>query len=330
MWKLQSIWIKKQNTNKSARPLKQETMPFNIEDHASNPDPNSFTHALSQAYSEFTESTSNRIWRRKDLHKLWDNFLKIEDNDLKKHEFCVILVNITVELKEAKGSGVFSKGTDLFIGEVFAKLEEQFEDVFVKDVNAGNIKVSLTDYLCFMVAFQLENELIIFQDDPTLVFALHGLGSLNANTQEIDKALQYYKMVIDCVNGIILNGDKSIISSSIGDIYSEYVILHDLHKLDLKKARTDVNPFFTSINKRLQKDNDELVYIFNCKLSVMWIFQDYEECLSALRKTIKLVRKSNKEFEEEEKDGEVETTLFELQLLYQIAKGMFGYLTSVN
>ena len=295
-------------------------MPFNIEDHASSPDPNSFTHALSQAYSEFTESSSKRIWRRNDLKKLWDNFLKIEDNDPKKHEFCVILVNITVELKESKRSGVFSKGTDMFIGEVFAKLQEQFEEVFVKDVNAGNIKVSKTSWLSNLKIISK-----VFQDDPMLVFALHGLGSLNANTQEIDKALQYYKMVIDCVNGIILSGDKSIISSSMGDIYGEYVILHDLHKLDLKKARKDVNPFFTSINKRLPKDNDELVYIFNCKLSVMWIFKDYEECLSALRKTIKLVRKNNKEFEEAERDGEVETTLFELQLLYQIAKGTYIY-----
>ena len=130
-------------------------------------------------------------------------------------------------------------------------------------------------------------------------------------------------MVIDCANGIILSGDKSIISSSMGDIYSEYVILHDLHKLDLEKAKKDVNPFFTSINKRLQKDNDELVYIFNCKLNVMWIFQDFEECLSALRKTITLVRKNNKEIGEEEREVEVETTLFELQLLYQIAKGIY-------
>ena len=119
-------------------------MPFNIEDFGSNPDPYSFTRAVSQAYSEFTETTSNRIWRRNDLKKLWDNFLEIEDNDLKKHEFCVILVNITVELKESKRSGVFSKGTDMFIGEVFAKLQEQFEDVFVNDVNARNIKVSKT------------------------------------------------------------------------------------------------------------------------------------------------------------------------------------------
>ena len=122
-------------------------MPFNIEDFGSNPDPYSFTHAVSQAYSEFTESTSNRIWRRKDLHKLWDNFLKLEDNDLKKHEFCVILVNITVEMKETKRSGVFSRGTDLFIGEVFAKLEEQFQNVFVKEVNAGNIKVRINSIL---------------------------------------------------------------------------------------------------------------------------------------------------------------------------------------
>ena len=116
-------------------------MPFDIEDLGSNPDPYSFTRAVSQAYSEFTETTSNRIWRRKDLHKLWDNFLKLEDNDLKKHEFCVILVNIALEVKEAKRCEIFSKGTDMFISEVFAKLEEQFEAVFVKDVNAGNIKV---------------------------------------------------------------------------------------------------------------------------------------------------------------------------------------------
>ena len=55
----------------------------------------------------------------------------------------------------------------------------------------------------------------------------------------------------------------------------------------------------------------------------MWIFQDFEECLSALRKTITLVRKNNKEIGEEEREVEVETTLFELQLLYQIAKGMY-------
>ena len=119
-------------------------MPFNIEDVCSNRDPYSFNNAVRQAYFEITESTSNRIWLRKDLPRVWDNFLKLEDNDLKKHEFCVILVNITIEIEEAKKSGVFSKGTDMFIGEVFAYLQVQFEDVFVKDVNAGNIKVSKT------------------------------------------------------------------------------------------------------------------------------------------------------------------------------------------
>ena len=114
--------------------------------------------------------------------------------------------------------------------------------------------------------------------------------------QEIDKALKYYKMVIDCVNGIIHSGDKSIISSSIVDIYSEYVLLYDLHKLDLKKAREIVDPFFTSINKRLQMDNHELGYIFNCKAIVMWNFQDYEECRSALRKARKNVQKYFKKF----------------------------------
>ena len=110
-------------------------------DFIRNPDPNSFTHAISQDWSEFTEPT--RFWRRKDLHELWDNFLKLEDNELKIHQFCVILASITIEIKEAKNTGVFSKGTDMFIGDVFANLQEQFEDVFVKDVNAGNIKVRL-------------------------------------------------------------------------------------------------------------------------------------------------------------------------------------------
>ena len=109
-----------------------------------NPDSNSFNHAISQDCPPFVLTPSNRIWRRKDLPKLWNNFLKLEDNELKMHEFCVILVNITIEIEEAKKSGVFSKGTDMFIGEVFANLQEQFEDVFIKDVNAGNIKVSKT------------------------------------------------------------------------------------------------------------------------------------------------------------------------------------------
>ena len=109
-----------------------------------NPDLNSFNNAISLDNPRFVLAPSSRIWRRKDLPKLWDNFLKLEDNDLKKHEFCVILVNITIEIEEAKKSGVFSKGTDMFIGKVFAKLQEQFEDVFVKAVNAGNIKVSKT------------------------------------------------------------------------------------------------------------------------------------------------------------------------------------------
>ena len=54
----------------------------------------------------------------------------------------MILVNIAGEIKEASSSAVFSKGTDMFIGKVFAKLEEQFKAVFVKDVNAGSVKVS--------------------------------------------------------------------------------------------------------------------------------------------------------------------------------------------
>ena len=116
-------------------------MSFVIEDFTSNPDPDSFTHAIAQACSEFTETTSKKIWCRKDLRKLWYNFLQLEDNDLKKHEFCVILVNITIEIKEGKNSGVFSKGTDMFVFDVYSKLEAQFEDVFVKDVKPGNIKV---------------------------------------------------------------------------------------------------------------------------------------------------------------------------------------------
>ena len=129
-------------------------------------------------------------------------------------------------------------------------------------------------------------------------------------------------MVIDCVNGIILSGDKSIISSSMGDIYLEYVILHDLHKLDLKKARKDVNTFFTSVNKHLPMDSHELVYLLNCKVNVMWIFQEYEECLKILRKVIKIARKQQRE---EERDGvvHVETSFVELHFLYQIAKGIY-------
>ena len=173
-----------------------------------------------------------------------------------------------------------------------------------------------------MVVPQQKYEHITFQDDPTLVFALHGLGSLIATMQEIEKALQYYKMVIDCVNGIILSGDKSIISSSMCDIYSEYVILHAIHKLDLKKAKEDVNIFFSSINKHLQKNAGELIYILKCKPNIMWIFQDYEECLSALRKVIKLIRK-NKELIKEERGMEVANTLYEPQILYQIAKGIY-------
>ena len=113
-------------------------MPFDFEDVSSNPDPQSFYYALTQAYSS---SEGNKKWRRKDLRKLWTNFLKLEDNDLKKHEFCVILVNITIEVKEARKSEVYSKGIDSFINEVYAKLDEHFEELFVKDTNAGNIKV---------------------------------------------------------------------------------------------------------------------------------------------------------------------------------------------
>ena len=132
-------------------------------------------------------------------------------------------------------------------------------------------------------------------------------------------------MVVDCVNGIILSGDKSIISSSMGDIFLEYVIIHDQHKIDLKKARKDVNTFFTSVNKHLPMDNHELVYLLNCKVNVMWIFQEYEECLSNLRKVIKIARKQQRE---EERDGVVhaETTLNELHFLYQIAKGTYVHI----
>ena len=113
-------------------------MPFDFEDVSSNPDPQSFYYALTQAYSS---SEGNKKWRRKDLRKLWTNFLQLEDKDMKKHEFCVILVNITIEVKEARKSEVYSKGIDSFINEVYAKLDKHFEELFVKDTNAGNIKV---------------------------------------------------------------------------------------------------------------------------------------------------------------------------------------------
>ena len=112
-------------------------MPFDFEDVSSNPDPQSFYYALTQAYS----SSDNRKWRRKDLRKLWNNFLQLEDNDMKKHEFCMILVNITIEIKEARKSEVPSRRIDNFINEVYAKLDQHFEELFVKDKNAGNIKV---------------------------------------------------------------------------------------------------------------------------------------------------------------------------------------------
>ena len=158
----------------------------------------------------------------------------------------------------------------------------------------------------------------IFQDDPTLLFALNGLGSLNAMLQNIDKALQYFKMVIDCVNGFILNGETSIISSSLCDIYSEYVILHDMHKLDLKKAKKDVNAFFDSINKPSSKNmsKSELIYILVSKTNAMWLFQNYQECIGTMEKVLKILRKNR------EQQGDLETPVLQLQLLYQIAKGI--------
>ena len=136
--------------------------------------------------------------------------------------------------------------------------------------------------------------------------------------QEVDKALQYFKMVIDCVNGIIQSGETSIISSSLCDIYSEYVLLHDLHQLDLKKAKKDVNVFFASINKHLRKDmsKSELIYIMVSKTNAMWIFENYEECLGTMEKVLKIHRKSR------EQRGDVEPDALQLQISYQIAKGM--------
>ena len=115
-------------------------MPFDFEDVSSNPDPQSFYYALTQAYSS---SEGNKKWRRKDLRKLWTNFLQLEDNDMKKHEFCVILVNITIEVKEARKSEVYSKGIDSFINEVYAKLDEHFEELFVKDTNHSEHLISV-------------------------------------------------------------------------------------------------------------------------------------------------------------------------------------------
>ena len=164
----------------------------------------------------------------------------------------------------------------------------------------------------------------IFQDDPTLLFALNGLGSLNAMLQNIDKAFQYFKMVIDCVNGFILNGETSIINSSFCDIYSEYVILHDMHKLDLKKAKKDVNAFFDTINKHSSKNmsKSELIYILVSKTNAMWIFQNYQECIGTMEKVLKILRKNR------EQQGDVETPVLQLQLLYQIAKGITLYICS--
>ena len=120
-------------------------MPFDFEDVSSNPDPQSFYYALTQAYSS---SEGNKKWRRKDLRKLWKNFLQLDDNEMKKHEFCVILVNITIEIKEARKSEVFSKGIDNFITEGYAKLDSHFEELFVKNTNASNIKV-ISNYRSF-------------------------------------------------------------------------------------------------------------------------------------------------------------------------------------
>ena len=91
-----------------------------------------------------------------------------------------------------------------------------------------------------------------------------------------------------------------------------------MHKLDLKKAKKDVNAFFDSINKHSTKNmsKSELIYILVSKTNAMWIFQNYQECIGTMEKVLKILRKNR------EHRGDVKTPVLELQLLYQIAKGI--------
>ena len=144
------------------------------------------------------------------------------------------------------------------------------------------------------------------------------MALVHSSLHECQKALDYYKIVIDHINSILDTGDKTVVGPKFCDIYSEYVLLHVEEHMDLKKAKEDVEAFYATINKNLKQPFYYVIIMLASKARLFWIIQDFLGCLKVLRKLLKMYRK----FKDQIGNNEVYPT--DIQILYQIGKGNFS------
>ena len=141
------------------------------------------------------------------------------------------------------------------------------------------------------------------------------MALVHSSLHECQKALDYYKIVIDHINSILDTGDDSVVSPKLCDIYVEYVLLHVDEHMDLNKAKEDVEAFFATINKNLKQPFHYVMFMLASKARLLWIIQDFLGCLKVLRKLLKMFRKFKDQI------GKNEIYPSEIQILYQIGKG---------
>ena len=141
------------------------------------------------------------------------------------------------------------------------------------------------------------------------------MALVHSSLYECQKALHYYKIVIDHINSILDTGDKTVVGPKFCDIFTEYVLLHVEEHMDLIKAKEDVEVFYATISKNLKLPFHYVMFMLASKARLLWIIQDFLGSLKVLRKLLKMYRK----FKDQIGNNEVYPT--EIQILYQIGKG---------
>ena len=160
-----------------------------------------------------------------------------------------------------------------------------------------------------------------FQNDVKLIYATHGIALINCIFQEFNKALEYYKLVIRHVNEVMKNGDTSVISPKICDIYAEYLLIHVENQMDLSVAKEEVEKYYKAVTKDLKMPISYLLYVMASKSRAKLILKDYDGCLKILRKLLKLFRKFKDQLVDPDLLDDPQIFPTEIQILYQIGKG---------
>ena len=105
-----------------------------------NPERGSFHYDYYKKYAGSVNGHSDRD----ELVNLWHDYLttKYEDNQSKVNAFCVLLLNVYLEIKESKKTHIYSREDDRVVNEVYARLDSIFEELFARRKCAENLQVN--------------------------------------------------------------------------------------------------------------------------------------------------------------------------------------------